>query len=154
MSYKTKPIDYSGCNEIIADHLRRGLAIECRCWDKDVTNCCVSYISRYDTDTDDYRYVTEDDNVWKRAEPIKYAETKTLKQPVELMKVLVDGGWKADYRGFFEKPNKPSFNPEMWLFCGDDVHAGVRGMAPTVIKGSCSWYCDESWLDTTLKPVE
>ena len=31
--YNTKPIDFTGCHPVIAEHLKRGEAIECRVWD-------------------------------------------------------------------------------------------------------------------------
>jgi len=133
--YKTKPIDYTGCNEIIADHLRRGLAIECRCWDNIKSEFAIDNIKAYDRGGNWYVGAEGD---YTQAEPIQYSETKTMKQPVELMQALVDGGWKVDNFGVWHHETKQSFSATWWRYCGKE-----------------SFYAlDESWLDTTLKPVE
>jgi hypothetical protein len=138
--YKTKPIDYEGCDPIIADHLRRGLAIECLVWyserDAKEIDIVYGYISR-----SSHKYCTVRCVEYRNAEPIQYTESKTLKQPVELMRVLVDGGWSSDCYGVWVHKDKAKFYPGMWGICGMETR-GVREKF------------DESWLDTTLKPVK
>jgi len=134
--YKTKPIDYTGCNETIADHLRRGLAIECR-----VGSSTSTFVVAFTGSKTGFPYVSENGHQWDRAEPIQYVETKTLKQPVELMQALVDGGWKvSDKTGNWRHDSMPNFPIAFWMYCG-------RKMPET-------YELDESCLDTTLNPVE
>jgi hypothetical protein len=131
MSYKTKLIDLTGCNPIIADHLRRGMAIECWVWDDRYEERLREFVVGYGTEPP-YIYRTEDDE-WGNAEPI---ETKfRVKNPVDLMRALVEGGWEVDRQGNWVREGcHPSFTSSMWRHCGEPVEDN-------------EYHWDESWIE-------
>ena len=46
-----------------------------------------------------------------------------VKDPVDLMKALVDGGWVVTEEGTWIQHNKPPFYPYMWDECGKEADA-------------------------------
>jgi hypothetical protein len=72
MKYKTKPIDYTGCNPIIAEHLKRGEAIWCEV-QQVATKSYQVWVYSYDVTAKDY-FDTENQN-WKVAKPIPHKTT-------------------------------------------------------------------------------
>ena len=89
--YNTRPIDFTGCHPVIAEHLKRGEAIECRVWDSNrvetqMTDFVISYIS-----TRDFQYRTAG-SFYKNAEPIPL-KVKRIMPPERAIPVLIAGGW-------------------------------------------------------------
>ena len=119
MKYKTKPIDFTGCHPVIADHLRRGLSIECRVWEYEKGEIVKKFICGHNQN-DAYAYLTDDGLIYPYAEPVE--PQLRVKNPVDLMKALVAGGWKVRSNGFWvECTGKSAFVPEMWQHCGRNV---------------------------------
>jgi len=116
--YNTKPIDLTGCNPVIADHLKRGEAIKCRVWNDGHPREEVRYVVSYLPKT----YVSEGVVVWDRAEPIP-RKVKRIMPPERAIPVLIAEGWRFDNRGalrgetycvvpqMFEKMGKPLDDP-------------------------------------------
>lgn len=96
--YKTKPIDYTGCHPVIADHLKRGLAIECRVkrefheWEEDAEyiNAFLAYHhgESYQSDKDFSDYFM--------AEPIEIKTVLRKKKASEIVKWMEDRGYEFD----------------------------------------------------------
>ena len=89
--YNTRPIDFTGCHPVIAEHLKRGEAIECRVWDSNrvetqMTDFVISYIS-----TRDFQYRTAG-SFYKNAEPISL-KVKRIMPPERAIPVLIAEGW-------------------------------------------------------------
>lgn len=80
--YTTKPIDYTGCDPIIAEHLKQGLAILCRdSYDYEafvVGYCKGNY----------HPYIAEDETYYETATPIK-TKTKIKKKFVKKFSEIV-----------------------------------------------------------------
>ena len=66
--YNTKPIDFTGCHPVIAEHLKRGEAIECLVWDWEGVPKFKAWVYGYAQDTT-YKYKTKEDK-YACAEPI------------------------------------------------------------------------------------
>ena len=89
--YNTRPIDFTGCHPVIAEHLKRGEAIECLVWDVDrvntqMTDFIISYIS-----TRDFQYRTAG-SFYKNAEPIA-RKVRRIMPPERAIPVLIADGW-------------------------------------------------------------
>jgi len=48
--YKTKPIDYTGCDPVIAEHLQRGEMIACHCFDASTGYRVPDQVKSFDVD--------------------------------------------------------------------------------------------------------
>lgn len=87
--YNTKPIDFTGCHPVIAEHLKRGEAIECRVWDSrrghDEGKC---YVTGYEPGI----YITTGGFKLDRAEPIPL-KVKRIMPPERAIPVLIAEGW-------------------------------------------------------------
>ena len=92
--YNTKPIDLTGCNPVIADHLKRGEAIKCRVWNDGHPREEVRYVVSYLPKT----YVSEGVVVWDRAEPIP-RKVKRIMPPERAIPVLIANGYEFDTSG-------------------------------------------------------
>ena len=66
--YNTKPIDFTGCHPVIAEHLKRGEAIECLVWDEEGESKFKAWVYGYAQETT-YKYKTKEDK-YACAEPI------------------------------------------------------------------------------------
>ena len=95
--YTTKPIDFTGCHSVIAEHLKRGEAIKCWVWDigskkrNDQQRWIVGY-------TQGVGYTTENFVEWDYAEPI-HLKVKRIMPPERAIPVLIAEGWKFCERG-------------------------------------------------------
>ena len=94
--YTTKPIDFTGCHPVIAEHLKRGEAIKCNVWDnyrdhEVVWVCLYEMGAKYP-----YRNITG--TGWKDAEPIPI-KTKRIMPPERAIPVLIAEGWSFDDSG-------------------------------------------------------
>ena len=89
--YNTKPIDFTGCHPVIAEHLKRGEVIECRVWDNKGDVKKKVWIYQYN-DHSDFPYRSETDTPWKYAEPIPI-KAKRIMPPERAIPVLIAKGW-------------------------------------------------------------
>ena len=93
--YKTKPIDFTGCHPVIAEHLKRGESIECRVWDSGREHDKgKGYVTGYELGI----YITSDGLDWDRAEPIPL-KAKRIMPPERAIPLLIAGGWKFNEYG-------------------------------------------------------
>jgi len=94
--YYTKPIEYTGCDPVIAAALKQGLSIKCKVWN-DHGYKVKEPITRYNVGSN-YPYGGE--NGWTHAEPIpKPKKIRRVMGPVEVMQELVNRGCKCDIAG-------------------------------------------------------
>lgn len=79
-------------------------------------------------------------HLWDHAEPYTPPKHKTMvKGPVEIMKLLVEGGYESKVSGSWAPPKRGDiwWTPPMWVTCGCDP--------------SNSGFCYEpEWLETKL----
>ena len=88
--YNTKPIDFTGCHPVIAEHLKRGEAIECFVHDSPARGHMRRWVLAY-WNGEKYPYQT-------RTEAFRYAEPITRKvrrimPPERAIPVLIADGW-------------------------------------------------------------
>ena len=94
--YHTRPIDFTGCHPVIAEHLKRGEVIECRVWGSDKGCHKNKFVIRYRAgftcpyETHDWFY--------KHAEPIPI-KTKRIMPPERAIPTLSENGWRFDKHG-------------------------------------------------------
>lgn len=99
--YNTRPINFDGCHPVIAEHLKRGEAIECRVGESD--NGCHKnkFVIRYRAgltcpyETYDWFY--------KHAEPIPI-KVKRIMPPERAIPVLIAEGWRFNSWGQMDGP--------------------------------------------------
>ena len=103
--YTTKPIDFTGCHPVIAEHLKRGEVIECRVWGSDKGCHKNKFVIRYRAgftcpyETHDWFY--------KHAEPIPI-KVKRIMPPERAIPVLIAEGWKfANHFGHMKHDELP-----------------------------------------------
>ena len=100
MKYNTRPIDYTGCHPVIAEHLKRGEAIEC--WVSDSFerpcegNSPRKFVVQYLAGQKFPYYINGD--VYKFAEPIPQ-KTSRIMPPERAIPVLIANGWAFDKHG-------------------------------------------------------
>ena len=110
---------YEGCNKEIADSLKKGIHIECRVKDSPLDNWYKGsetigmFIERSNSP-----YVQTNGTSWRYAEPLPATETR-VKNPVEIMRLLVDSLYEVDDTGYcWSNPGKITFLGDMWKYCG------------------------------------
>ena len=108
--YTTKPIDFTGCHPVIAEHLKRGEEIRCWAWDQDChekpNSCCEVWIVRY-WKTADYPYRTAGNSCFLHAEPIP-RKVRRIMPPERAIPVLIAEGWKfANHFGHMKHDELP-----------------------------------------------
>ena len=133
--YTTKPIDFTGCHPVIAEHLKRGEEIRCWAWDTDRAEkprgCHEVWIVRF-WQSADYPYRTTTDSFFRHAEPIPL-KVKRIMPPERAIPVLIAEGLKFDDNGnlvgcgisvmtsMFKLMGKPLSDPKTsvyaWPFC-------------------------------------
>lgn len=130
--YNTKPIDYTGCHPVIAEHLKRGEAIKCNVWDnyrdhEVVWVCLYEMGAKYP-----YRNITG--TGWKDAEPIPL-KTRRIMPPERAIPTLIAEGWSFTSTGSIAGPGI-SVLPEMYALMGGDVDDEVNKYAwpPCIIE--------------------
>ena len=111
--YTTKPIDFTGCHPVIAEHLKRSEEIRCWAWDqncaKKPNNCHKVWIVRY-WQAADYPYRTATDSFFRYAEPIPI-KVKRIMPPERAIPVLIAKGWVFDGSGDMVGPGNSVVNP-------------------------------------------
>ena len=97
--YNTRPIDFTGCHPVIAEHLKRGEAIECRVWDSDFNKEqeIEAWVCRYRGNSN-LPYRSDSDTPWWHAEPIPL-KTRRIMPPERAIPILIAEGWRFDNRG-------------------------------------------------------
>ena len=128
--YNTKPIDFTGCHPVIAEHLKRGEAIECRVWDS--TGMCggVGFVVGYSaSNAHPYRCDNAGSSIYRRAEPIHAKDKiKRIMLPERAIPVLIAEGWSFDDSGnlvgygisvltsMFRLMGKPLYDPKASMY--------------------------------------
>ena len=97
MKYNTKPIDFTGCHPVIAEHLKRGEAIECFVWDNPLYVDKRRLFVHFYNITAPCKYITEK-NPYRYATPIA-RKTKRIMPPERAIPVLIAEGWSFDDSG-------------------------------------------------------
>lgn len=112
--YKTKPIDFTGCDPVIAEHLKRGEAVLCKVGQSDTR----AYVTGYDR-REPFPYKV-DGNAYKHAEPI---EIKLYwRKASEIVKWLEDNGWTPDFNGdWWKLGDKGKWHASWFHFCGTEA---------------------------------
>ena len=94
MKYNTRPIDFTGCHPVIAEHLKRGEAIECRVWDTTCMSGGVGFVVGYSTsNAHPYRCDNVGSSIYRHAEPIP-SKVKRIMPPERAIPVLIAEGLK------------------------------------------------------------
>ena len=123
MKYNTRPIDYTGCHPVIAEHLERGEAIECTVWGGS-TGGTTGFVTAYCAgNSHPYRCKTSGTTVWRYAEPIPI-KVKRIMPPERAIPVLITEGWRFTSTGFLTGPGC-GLAPEMYALMGGDVGGEV-----------------------------
>ena len=130
--YNTRPIDFTGCHPVIAEHLKRIEEIRCWAWDQDCAekpnSCHEVWIARY-WRAADHPYRTASGTFFRYAEPIPI-KVKRIMPPERAIPVLIAEGWKFDDEGdlvgygnsvvttMFELMGKPLSDPKVseWVW--------------------------------------
>lgn len=93
--YKTRPIDYTGCNPVIAEHLKKSKDIECKVWDVKSENSNKGFVVGY-MSSSNYKYLVDfgdgDMDTMRHAEPIP--TMNRFRKASWIIKWLEDNGWK------------------------------------------------------------
>ena len=117
--YNTKPIDFTGCHPVIAEHLKRSEEIRCWAWDQDCAekpnSCHEVWIARY-WQAADYPYRTATDSFFRYAEPIPI-KVKRIMPPERAIPVLIAEGFAFTSTGWLVGPGC-ILNPQMFAKMG------------------------------------
>ena len=131
--YNTRPIDFTGCHPVIAEHLKRGEEIECRAWDNKGAAKKEIWVCRYKSSAG-LPYRSETDTPWKYAEPIP-RKTRRIMPPERAIPVLLAEGWGFNSAGYLAGPSCV-FVPKMYALMGGDVDGEANEFAwpPCIIE--------------------
>lgn len=89
-TYKVKDKDFTGCDPIIAEHLKKGKHILCRAWDSRKEMADTTFITNYNNlDTFCYKTLRSE---YKHAEPIPFIHR--LKKASEIIKECENRGYE------------------------------------------------------------
>ena len=92
MKYTTSTIDYTGCHPVIAEHLKRGEAIECLVWSNSAfSKKVVGVVTGYEVDGE-YPYRIAPTGNSRYAEPIP-RKVRRIMPPERAIPVLIADGW-------------------------------------------------------------
>ena len=114
MKYKTKKIDLTGCNPIIAEHLKRGEAVLCEVWDQNEDISVTEFVQGWRGESA-YPYIAGD-SAYKHAEPIPTRQR--IMPPERAIPVLISEGWRFHGSGSLVKPMDPAIYPDMFKLMG------------------------------------
>ena len=97
--YNTKPINFTGCHPVIAEHLKRGEAIECKVWDAKCMGEGVGFVVGYSaSNAHPYRCDNIGSSIYRHAEPIP-SKVRRIMPPERAIPVLIADGLKFDDNG-------------------------------------------------------
>ena len=114
--YNTRPIDFTGCHPVIAEHLKRGEEIECRAWDNKGAVKKEMWICRYKSSAG-LPYRSETDTPWKYAEPIP-RKVRRIMPPERAIPMLIAEGWRFNQFGQMENGVRPFLLPGAYQMMG------------------------------------
>lgn len=135
----TEEVDFTGCDPDIAEALRNGKTIKCFCWD--MGECGTREVIIAYVPGSEYPYRTADD-YYRHAKPVFIETITVVKSEVEIMKGLMEHGYKIDWEsGTWRSKNLESFVPSMWKRCGLD--SGAYSFEPWMLE---EWEVPESTL--------
>ena len=135
--YTTKPIDFTGCHPVIAEHLKRGEEIECEVWDTTGMGSGVGFVVGYFA-SDAYPYRTRVD-AFRYAEPIA-RKVKRVMPPERAIPVLIAEGWRFNASGLMDGPAQTILRtifPAMFCRMGtllDDPNTKPWSWPPCIIE--------------------
>lgn len=132
--YTTKPIDFTGCHPVIAEHLKRGEAIRCKVWD-DYRNHEVVWVYLYEMGGK-YPYRNITGTGWKDAEPIPI-KTKRIMPPERAIPVLIAEGWTYCSNGTMCSFGKETIHIGMFSLMGrsvEDPYVRIREWPTCIIE--------------------
>lgn len=119
MKYDTKDTDYTGCDPVIAEHLKQDKAILCEVWDNPDDVSREKYVYAYDVKSPfPYRIKSMG---YKYATPIVKKKTVTMvKSAPEIMEELIRHDYEVNENGNWKSKSGfgSNFTPEMWQYCG------------------------------------
>lgn len=118
--YTTIPIDYTDCDPVIAEHLKRGEAIYCKCWDgthfDDNFNM---YVTSYHRGRFRPYNGVGGESIYATPIPPRIR----VKKASEIVRWLEDNGYECDNYGWWVKLDCHSFKPTMFQYCGREKPA-------------------------------
>ena len=133
--YNTRPIDFTGCHPVIAEHLKRGEAIECLVWDREEGLTIKAWVYGYAADSDTtYKYKTIKE-AFRHAGPIPI-RVKRIMPPEQAIRVLIENGWAFNQFGQMVGPAQ-TIVPKMLCCLGrplDDPNAMSWGWPDCIIE--------------------
>ena len=129
--YTTKPIDFTGCHPVIAEHLKRGEAIKCKVWD-DYRDHEVVWVYLYEMGAK-YPYRNITGTGWKDAEPIPI-KTKRIMPPERAIPTLIAEGWRFDNRGALRGEKMDYILPQMFEKMGKPLEDNSWQWPPCIIE--------------------
>ena len=134
--YNTKPIDFTGCHPVIAEHLKRGEAIECRVWDNTDLDGEVGIVVGYSASSAyPYRCDNAENSIYCYAEPIP-RKVRRIMPPERAIPVLIANGWRFNTFGQMDGPGQIII-PAMFCHMGcrlDDPNTAPWSWPPCVIE--------------------
>ena len=130
--YTTKPIDFTGCHPVIAEHLKRGEAIECIVYDSPSCEYKRCWVLAYYVGNK-YPYRTGEE-AFRYAEPIP-RKVKRIMPPERAIPVLIANGWAFTSTGYLAGPSFVLF-PKMYALMGGCVDGEANEFAwpPCIIE--------------------
>ena len=133
--YNTKPIDFTGCHPVIAEHLKRSEAIECRVWDITGHGGRVEIVVGY-LASSAYPYRCGDTriSIYRHAEPIPI-KTRRIMPPERAIPMLIAKGFAFTSEGWLIG-NGFTLTPQMYVFMGKylDGEASEFTWPPCIIE--------------------
>ncbi len=137
MKYNTRPIDYTGCHPVIAEHLKRSEAIECWVSDSFERPCGGNsprkFVVRYLAGQKFPYYI--DGDAYKFAEPTPQ-KTRRIMPPERAIPVLIAEGWVFSTDGRLVGPEQ-TILPAMFYSMGkpvDDPSVSPWSWPPCIIE--------------------
>ena len=137
--YNTRPIDFTGCHPVIAEHLKRCEVIEC--W----TQVCKEsphqlrkkWVCSYSKEGS-YPYITTEGLGWRYAEPIPVkVKIKRIMPPERAIPVLIAGGWTYRSDGTMCSFGKETIHIGMFSLMGrsvEDPYVRIREWPTCIIE--------------------
>ena len=127
--YNTRPIDFTGCHPVIAEHLKRGEAIECFVYDISPRGHRRRWVCTYWIG-EQYPYKT-------REEAFRYAEPAPIKKhrimpPERAIPVLIANGWEYNKEGALV--GDPPIVPQMFQEMGGPIDNSRAVWPPCIIE--------------------
>ena len=133
--YNTKPIDFTGCHPVIAEHLKRGEAIECKVWDIEKCESRVGLVVGFSaSNARPYRCDKQGISIHRHAEPIP-SKVRRIMPPERAIPVLIANGYEFEASASPDSPY-PNILPMMFPFMGRVLDGEAKRFAwpPCIIE--------------------